>query len=49
MAYLCSDEARYVNGQCITVDGGMTIVGPGPGSHDPGISNISAEEIARTR
>ena len=49
VAFLSSDEARYVNGQCITVDGGMTIVGPGPGSHDPGISNISAEEIARTR
>ena len=49
VAFLSSDEARYVNGQCITVDGGMTIVGPGPGSHDPGISNISTEEIARTR
>ncbi|MCY4528859.1 MAG: SDR family oxidoreductase [Chloroflexi bacterium] len=49
VAFLASDDARYVNGQCITVDGGMTIVGPGPGSHDPGISNISTEEIARTR
>ena len=49
VAFLASDEARYINGQCITVDGGMTIAGPGPESHEPGSSNVSDEDIARTR
>lgn len=49
VAFLCSDDARYVNGQCITVDGGLTVGGPGPSSHQPGHSNVSTDEIARTR
>lgn len=49
VAFLASDDARYINGQCITVDGGMTIAGPGPAAHEPGTSNVSAEDIARTR
>ena len=49
IAFLCSDDARYVTGQCITVDGGLTVGGPGPSAHRRRFSNVSEDEIERTR
>jgi NAD(P)-dependent dehydrogenase (short-subunit alcohol dehydrogenase family) len=36
VAYLLSDDASFINGATVPVDGGRSVLGRDPEAHDPG-------------
>jgi NAD(P)-dependent dehydrogenase (short-subunit alcohol dehydrogenase family) len=49
VAFLLSDHAEYINGECVTIDGGLSACGTGGFSHLLGAPNEFWETLERER
>jgi hypothetical protein len=48
-AFLLSDHAEYINGECVTIDGGLSACGTGGFSHLVGAPAEFWETLERER